>query len=364
MSAPNLTEEALSAAVEANVPVLLWGAPGIGKTSKLTQLADSWQRHIEVVSGAIREPTDFLGLPIEDHGKVTYSPPAWAQNLAAATSGLLFLDELTTAPPSVQKAMLRILQERVAGELRLPDSVAIVAAANPPEIAVDGWDLPAPLSNRMMHLDYTLDVDSWLSGMTTGFKAPTAVAPGLRADSPARKAKVAGSITGYLRNHREMVLDLPADAARAGRGWPSPRSWDNAARVLSCTPEHRDDLQMVVLTGCVGEGAAIEYMAWLAAADLYDPEDVLNDPQIVDWDSRPDRIFALTGSIVSLATSNPKLWTKAVNVHTACAAAGHPDLAWAGMGALLEHAPVGAEVPPAAARAFSGIMVRLGRWAA
>jgi hypothetical protein len=99
---------------------------------------------VETVVGSIREASDFLGLPIEVDGQVRYAPPSWAERLAKASKGLLFLDELTTAAPSVQRAMLRILQEREVGEMALPSSVALVAAANPPAVAVDGWDLAAP----------------------------------------------------------------------------------------------------------------------------------------------------------------------------------------------------------------------------
>ncbi len=47
--------------------------------------------------------------------------------------------------------MLRILQEREVGELPLPATVALVATANPPAVAVDGWELPPPIANRLMH---------------------------------------------------------------------------------------------------------------------------------------------------------------------------------------------------------------------
>lgn len=358
-----MNDELFSAAIAANVPVLFWGAPGVGKTARLVQFAAETGRHLEVVSGAIREPSDYLGMPIETGGRVRYAPPAWAERLAAAPAGLLFLDELTTGAPSVQKAMLRIIQERYVGELALPDTVAIVAAANPPEIAADGWDLPAPLANRLCHMDYQLDVDRWLSGLSSDF-----LESGLGKSTPSRtnrKAAVIGAVAGFVSSHRSMLLDVPKDPSVAGRAWPSPRSWTNATSILAMLPANRDDLDMLALKGCVGEAAAIEYMAWLAAADLYDPFAVLKSPSIVDWDSRPDRIFALLSSILSVAVGNLDAhWAAAVNVHTACATAGHPDLAWNGMSKLLAQAPPKAKVPPAAARAFSEIMVKMGRWAA
>lgn len=98
-------------------------------------------------------------------------------------------------------------------------------------IAVDGWDLPAPLANRMCHLDFDLDIDAWFSGMMTGFRAPAAPAPKRAGTDPVRKAKVTGSITRFLRSHRGMVLAVPEDPSQAGRGWPSPRCWDNVSQI-------------------------------------------------------------------------------------------------------------------------------------
>jgi DNA invertase Pin-like site-specific DNA recombinase len=141
MSPHNPAVEALGVAVAARVPVLLWGAPGTGKTSAIRAMAQTMGLPCETVIASIREPSDFAGLPIVVGDEVRFAPPAWARRLADAGHGLLFLDELSTAPPAVQAALLRVVLERVVGDLTLPDEVAVVAAANPPEQAADGWDL-------------------------------------------------------------------------------------------------------------------------------------------------------------------------------------------------------------------------------
>src|SRR5581483_1133846 len=127
----------------------------------------------EVVIGSIREPTDFGGLPVVVAGGVTLAPPSWALRLVEAGHGLLFLDELTTAPPAVQAAMLRVVLERVAGDVRLPAEVRVVAAANPPEEAADGWELAPPLANRLVHLDWPTDGRYVAQGIALGFPPPS-----------------------------------------------------------------------------------------------------------------------------------------------------------------------------------------------
>ena len=92
----------------------------------------------DVVDAILISARALSGLPVIRDEETRFAPPQWARRLAAAGSGLLFLDELTTAPPAVQAAMLRVVLERAVGDLALPREIRIVAAANPPGIAADG----------------------------------------------------------------------------------------------------------------------------------------------------------------------------------------------------------------------------------
>src|SRR5205085_2231811 len=166
------TTDALGVAVAARVPVLLWGAPGTGKTSAVRALAASKGWACETVIASIREPSDFAGLPIVVDGGVRFAPPTWARRLADGGPAVLFLDEISTAPPAVQAALLRVVLERVVGDLELPPDVAVVAAANPPEQAADGWDLSAPLANRFCHLDWTVEPAAFAQGLAGGWEPP------------------------------------------------------------------------------------------------------------------------------------------------------------------------------------------------
>src|SRR6202044_1676977 len=152
--------------------VLLWGAPGTGKTSAIRAMAEAMGLPCETVIASIREPSDFAGLPVVTGDVVRFAPPLWATRLAEAGTGVLFLDELSTAPPAVQAALLRVVLERVVGDLELPEDVAVVAAANPPEQAADGWDLSAPLANRLCHLTWEIDPKAVAEGLAGGWGPP------------------------------------------------------------------------------------------------------------------------------------------------------------------------------------------------
>jgi MoxR-like ATPase len=296
--------EALSVAVSARVPVLLWGSPGTGKTSAVVALGKQADWPVEVVIGSIREPSDFAGLPVVTDGGVRLSPPAWATRLVDHGHGLLFLDELTTAPPAVQAAMLRIVLERVVGDLALPDDVRIVAAANPPQEAADGWELAPPLANRLVHIDWPVDGKAIARGLAVGFPKGR-IAPLDHLRDSAEWVKARATVAAFLEVRPPLVLQLPKSAADAGRGWPSPRSWEAVATLLAAceTLGATDDARAALVEGAVGDGAALEFLAWLDNLDLPDPEEVLADPDSFVLPERSDRAFAVLTAVAAVAVT-------------------------------------------------------------
>ena len=208
MVGPSVAVQALGVAVAARVPVLLWGAPGTGKTSAIRAMAAAMEWPCETVIAAIREPSDFAGLPVVVEGGVRFAPPLWAQRLAAAGRGLLFLDEISTAPPAVQAALLRVVLERTVGDLALPPDVAVVAAANPPEQAADGWDLTAPLANRFCHLEWSVEPSAFAHGIAGGWPAPAV--PVLDGDWETQLPLARGMISAFIGVRPGLTCVLPS----------------------------------------------------------------------------------------------------------------------------------------------------------
>ena len=297
--------EALGIAVAARVPALLWGAPGTGKTSAIRAMADAMGWPCETVIAAIREPSDFAGLPVVTAGDVRMAPPRWAQRLAVAGHGLMFLDEISTAPPAVQAALLRVVLERVVGDLDLPEDVVVVAAANPPEQAADGWDLSAPLANRFCHLDWSVEPSVFAQGLAGGFEAP--VVPVLPEDWQTHIPHTRGLISAFITVRPGLAVEVPTDAARAGRGWPSPRTWDMASRLWAAamSVNASTEATTALITGAVGEGAGIELLMWEMEMDLPDPEKVLADPDSFEVPDRGDRAYAVLSAVASVVAANP-----------------------------------------------------------
>jgi hypothetical protein len=304
--------EALTVAVAARIPTLLWGGPGTGKSSAVRDLACAMGWPCEVVIASIREPSDFAGLPVVSNGEVRFAPPRWAQRLAAEGHGILFLDEISTAPPAVQAALLRVVLERVVGDLDLPSDVAVVAAANPPEQASDGWDLTAPLANRFCHIDWSADATTFAQGIAAGWRTPAV--PNLPNDWRERSEPSARGLVGAFVHARPSLLSQPPkDASAAGRAWPSPRTWEMAAHLLAVSEATgaSEDARAVLVAGAVGDGAGIEFLHWVHEMDLGDPEAALQDPASFVLPDRGDRAYAALCAVAAAVAARPSAerWT-------------------------------------------------------
>ena len=139
--------------LQARIPMHMIGFPGVGKTEFTKSLEAGFARagikcKVVVLVGSIREPQDFGGFPVSTPDGVRLLPMAWARDAQRlAEDGymvVVFLDELTTVPPTTQAAMLRLLTENVCGELTLPDyepgkgGVVYLCASNTVEWAAGG----------------------------------------------------------------------------------------------------------------------------------------------------------------------------------------------------------------------------------
>ncbi|MFH8473437.1 sigma 54-interacting transcriptional regulator [Streptomyces sp. NPDC018000] len=326
--------EALTLAVTANQPVLLWGEPGIGKSAGMEQLAAGLGLGLETVIASVHEPSDFAGLPVVgDDPAVTgvpMAPPDWAVRLARTGQGLLFFDELSSAPPAVQAALLRVVLERRVGSLTLPESVRIVAAANPPSSAADGWHLSPPLANRFVHLQWTHDPRTVARGMAgTWPEVAVPVVDAARVAGSAARAR--GAVSGFLTARPGLVHHIPADAESRGRAWPSPRTWDMALRLLAtgyATGAGREAVA-AALTGAVGDGAGIELLSYLENLDLPDPDRVLADPAAFALPERGDRQLAFLIAVVAAVQGDltRSRWEAGWAVLAKAVDAGVPDVA-------------------------------------
>lgn len=347
--------EALGVCIDARVPFLLWGDPGEGKTAVVESAAEQgW--HVETLIVSHHEPSDFAGLPVVGRdGTVTLAPPSWAQRLADHPGpSLAFFDEWTTAAPAVQAAALRPLTHYEVGSLRLPPTVSFGAAANPADVASAGWELAAPTANRFCHLEWSLPLEVYAESLVAG------AWPGLVVRSPAQDrvaaevARARALVSGYLKVRQRQLSAIPTDAASRGRAFPTPRTWDYAARLLGTARAAGAGTEAVrlLVAGSIGAAAAHEFLVWADSQQLPDPEDLLADPSGAAFAGmRADRVFVVLQAVLSAVVAQPTAarWSAAVEVCAAAAAEVGVDPAVPVVRALVRPGlrPPGAALPRA-----------------
>ncbi len=308
---------------------LFWGPPGIGKTALAESLVSAMGGNIITIIASLREPADFLGIPMPsaDGKSLFYAAPDWAvkANLIADPKGdgsgdggqlvVVFVDELTTCAPAVQNAMLRVVNEGQVGELTLHPNVVFIAAANPPDQAAAGYELSPPMANRWVHLDWhPPSANEWSEGIlsdwagTEGAMTAAAAVKLIDQGYDVHHAKAKGLITGFLQRN-SLLFKLPeeGDPSRS-RAWCSPRSWDNCIRVIAGANSYglKETQIDKLIQGTVGKAAAVELLTYKKKANLPDPAKLLDakDPNKV-WKlnpKRPDITAAVFNSCAALVT--------------------------------------------------------------
>lgn len=338
--------EKLNLAAQTGIPVIIKGMPGEAKTAFINATAEATHRHLETVIASIREASEIGGLPVDRPEGIVLHPPAWAVRLKNATQGgILFLDEITCVMPSVQAALLRVVLEKVVGDLTLPKDTWMIAAANPPDIAANGWELSPPMANRFIHLDWELDNNTWITGMVNGFATPkmTPLPQNWRESVPAARALIAT----FIKMRPMLLRNLPKNESERSGPWPSPRSWDMAATVYAAFEAAGED-PIQGVEACVGPGAATEFASFIKNLDLPDPEKVLEAGKI-EWPERDDLVFAIMTSLASAVIHNnkPKRWETCIKILCSGVQAKKADLAAISVKILLENKPGGVTMPAA-----------------
>jgi MoxR-like ATPase len=313
------------------LPALVWGDFGIGKTSRILQLAEALGMDCEVLRPAERGEgaLGVVPVPSEDRRVLHYPLPDWAARFSTTPepggavrgvpSGLIFLDEVSSTPPALQPAIMGLALDGIIAGQRLPEGVRRVAAANPVDQAAGGWELAPALANRFVHLHWPSpsagEWSAWLAGHDGRATDPRLDLGQWEIEWG--KAKALGQ--AFMRSHPSMLHeDVSKCLGRTPPAYATPRTWECALRLLaSCRAAGREDLYPALAQGSIGPAVALEgkgspqgaWLVWLKENDLPDPEELLADPEKFEHDpKRPDRSYAtlLAVAEAGLATVNGK----------------------------------------------------------
>lgn len=252
-------------------PMMVWGAPGVGKSSIIREIADEFKIGFIDVRLAQHEPVDVRGLPVPN--QQNKSIEWWLSNeWPREGRGILLFDELTAADRSLQVAAYELILDRRLGSYSVPDGWYICAAGNRIEDNAVAMTMSSALSNRFMHVNLVEDVDSWSTW--------------------AMRHGIHPSVTGFLRYKPECLFRLDNHFQQ---GWPSPRAWERVSTMLGVLPSDDESLLRTVVYGLVGSGAGVEFMEFHKLNEQF--EDVrklmLNPKKKVEIPTKIDRRYAL-----------------------------------------------------------------------
>jgi hypothetical protein len=234
----------LEAAHSNNQSVMVWGPAGVGKSAGINQYAIERGKNLRTVLLSMVDPTMLKGIGVPDivNQKMIWLPD---ESIPTEPNSILFLDEITTAPPTIQALAYQIAWDKAVGSKPLPPDCQVIFAGNRTTDRGVAYNMPSPLANRVTHLTIHPTIAAW------------------------RKWAYTVGIDARLISFLSLKPDLlhKMDAARSGGAWPSPRSWANADSYL----KSRLSLKRiaVAMAGCVGVEEVKEFVRFCADFQKY-----------------------------------------------------------------------------------------------
>lgn len=296
-------KDVLKSLAAANLPVLLVGAPGVGKSDLVAQAARELDADLLISHPAVSDPTDAKGLPWPDKKAETarFLPfGELAQAVKAKRKTLWFLDDLGQATPAVQASFMQLLLARRVNDHVLPDCVTFIAATNRKSDRAGVTGILEPVKSRFATiLEVTPHIDDWTSW--------------------AFDAGMPHELISFLRFRAELLHKF--EPTLEMRNSPSPRTWAYVGKMmLAGLPE---GAEAEVFKGAVGEGAATEFIGYLRMARKVNLDAILLKPDAAPIPEEPSTLYAT--AIGLAARANTDNFARILQYGERLAKAGQPE---------------------------------------
>ena len=278
---PSELAETLALLVEARQPTIVWGAAGCGKSQIAQQVAAGAGRHYVDVRALLLDPVDLRGIPWRDgDGRTRWAPPGFLPPSDSAELFLVNLEEVASAVPMVQASLYQLVLDRKCGEYELPDGASLIACSNRESDRGVVHRMPAPLSNRFVHLEIRVDAPDWLEW---------AAANGIVAQ-----------VIFFVSMRPELLHCFDPQSREAA--FASPRTWEFISDIVKRRNGLDPSVERALFRGTVGEAAAVEFSAFLKVwRELPHPKTVIDDPENAAVPENASALIALCGSLYRMA---------------------------------------------------------------
>ena len=284
--------------------VMLWGAPGVGKSQGVRQIAERIRAatgkrvFVTDVRLLLFNPVDLRGIPTANADKtlaVWLKPKIFQMDESRDVVNILFLDEISAAPPSVQAAAYQITLDRTVGEHRLPENCIVIAAGNRLSDRSVAYSMPKALANRMCHIEVSISGDAWHDWAVANRLHPYVV--------------------GYLQYNPVALMQF--EASGEGVAFPTPRSWEMVSNILNNVSS---DIRTVypLIVGCIGINAAGNLKTWCDIYRQIPPMDKIFSGSATAFPKAPELLTALSSAMVRYALLHPEREKLNCSVEYAC----------------------------------------------
>ncbi len=273
---PSHLRNLLARTIPAREPVLIAGAPGVGKTDIVRTACTDAGAECIVMHPVVSDPTDFKGLPWAQDGHATFLPFGELHQLIKAdTLTACFMDDLGQASPAVQAAAMQLILARHVNGHKVSDNVVFLAATNRRGDRAGVTGILEPVKSRFATIvELQADLNDWAAW--------------------AINAGIAPEIVAFLRFRPALLSDFKPTADLSNS--PSPRTWSAVSRLLAL--DLPKDVQLPAIQGAVGEGAAVEFVAFLRIwQQMASPDAVLAAPDTAPIPDEPSAMYALATAL-------------------------------------------------------------------
>jgi len=275
--------------IKQKLPVFIWGAPGIGKSSIVKSIAKEKNLDFIDLRLSLLEPTDLKGIPFFDAktNEGVWAKPSFLPKEDDTSEGILFLDEINTAPPSVQASAYQLVLDRKVGDYTLPKGWSIISAGNRESDRGVVYKMPPPLANRFVHFEMEVDFDDWKYW--------------------AYKNAIEPSIISFLSYDKDMLFQF--DPTTTQKGFATPRSWEFVDTILKSGID--DYLLFETILGTVGKDATVGFMSFRKVMQDLPPLDKILDGSLKSIDVVDDTklMMAISIGIVNMLKDNQDIST-------------------------------------------------------
>lgn len=270
--------------------VMLWGPPGVGKSQAVRQIAAEIKQntgktvYVTDVRLLLFNPIDLRGIPTANADKtlaIWLKPQIFQMDDSESTVNILFLDEISAAPQSVQAAAYQITLDRTVGEHKLPENCIVIAAGNRVTDKSVAYKMPKALANRLLHIEIEDSFSSWKEW--------------------AIRSGIHEKVVGFLSFRQSYLFGF--DAASDDLAFPTPRAWEMVSNLLHGVSDDVDEIYPLI-AGVIGSGAAVEFRTWTKVyRELPDIADIFAG-KTPPLPKNPDALYALTASMTAYARAH------------------------------------------------------------